>query len=132
MAASAAVPAPRSVPTSATTSCCTRRRSSLTTARGRCWSPTSTSRPCRGPRTTRRTAPGTTAYRRSDTVCLFADLPAALVPGPSGDRHSPDGEPPLQVLFDLEVLREDALQVELGDVVALFSIQRNEGVERAP
>src|ERR1700730_14908655 len=48
------------------------------------------------------------------------------------NRHSPDREPPLQVLLDLEVLLEDALQVELGHVVALFSIQRDEGVERAP
>src|SRR5437763_5706884 len=47
----------------------------------------------------------------------------------SGNRYSPDGEPALEVLLHLEVLLEDALQVELGDVVALVVTHRHEGVE---
>src|SRR6516165_793327 len=45
---------------------------------------------------------------------------------------APDGEPAAQVLLPLQVVTDDALDLQLQRVVPALAVQRGEGIERAP
>src|ERR1700743_3199902 len=51
---------------------------------------------------------------------------------PSQARRAPDGEPPGQVLLDLEVALQGSLHLKLQRAVPALAVQRRERVERAP